>query len=187
VPVCGLVHSCNTWALMHACYRGSRLGVSHPLMCACGSVLQQELASAGLLATPDSPSPARFEWQTLGKLSYLQACIREGLRLFSPAANGSWRMSAHTDIQISHNLTLPKASATMDASLSLRCMLVCVLCMWVAFLLGRKGQGCLHVWPIASGEHVLLLISLTVEGVLSPYQGAGVHRWEWSGGWQVKY
>lgn len=80
----------------------------HPPRCLSAAAVQQELASAGLLATPDCPNPARFEWQTLGKLSYLQACIREGLRLFSPAANGSWRLSAHADIQISPDITLPK-------------------------------------------------------------------------------
>lgn len=88
-----------------------------PHLPVCVAILQQEMASAGLLATSDSPTPARFGWQALGKLSYLQACIREGLRLFSPAANGSWRMSAHTDIQISHNLTLPKVCVAMDATL----------------------------------------------------------------------
>lgn len=35
-------------------------------------VCVQELAGAGLLASPDNLHPPRFEWQTLGKLQYLQ-------------------------------------------------------------------------------------------------------------------
>jgi hypothetical protein len=35
-------------------------------------LLLQELDAAGLLASPQSPTPPRFEWQTLGKLPYLQ-------------------------------------------------------------------------------------------------------------------
>lgn len=77
----------------------------------------QELSGSGLLAGPDSPHPPRFEWQTLGKLQYLQACIREGLRLFSPAANGSWRLCTTADIQISKGLTLPKVDGRLGASL----------------------------------------------------------------------
>jgi hypothetical protein len=68
----------------------------------------QELESAGLLATPSNPHPAAFTWQQLGKLQYLQAVIREGLRLFSPAANGSFRLNAAGDLKLKEGLIIPK-------------------------------------------------------------------------------
>jgi hypothetical protein len=68
----------------------------------------QELDAAGLLATPVNPSPSPFTWQLLGKLQYLQAVIREGLRLFSPAANGSFRMNTAAALQLKPGLVIPK-------------------------------------------------------------------------------
>lgn len=62
----------------------------------------------GLLATPQNPIPTPFTWHLLGKLQYLQAVIREGLRLFSPAANGSFRFNAAADLQLREDLVVPK-------------------------------------------------------------------------------
>uniref|UniRef100_A0A383VZN8 Cytochrome P450 n=1 Tax=Tetradesmus obliquus TaxID=3088 RepID=A0A383VZN8_TETOB len=70
--------------------------------------LEQELDSAGLLATAANPQPSPFTWQLLGKLQFLQAVIREGLRLFSPAANGSFRMNIAGDLQLREGLVIPK-------------------------------------------------------------------------------
>lgn len=66
----------------------------------------QELDQAGLLVTSDRPQPRLFDWSDLGRLPYLNAVIKEGLRLFSPAATGSWRLTdKHLDI---NGLKLPK-------------------------------------------------------------------------------
>lgn len=72
------------------------------------AALERELEGAGLLVGASNPQPPRFEWRTLGRLPYLQAVIREGLRLFSPAANGTWRLCSSTDIQLTPDLVLPK-------------------------------------------------------------------------------
>jgi cytochrome P450 len=70
----------------------------------------QELEAAGLLATAANPTPSPFTWQLLGKLQYLQAVIREGLRLFSPAANGSFRMNTAAELQLKPGLVIPKVN-----------------------------------------------------------------------------
>ena len=74
----------------------------------------QELDSVGLLATPANPKPAAFTWQLLGKLQFLQAVIREGLRLFSPAANGSFRMNIAGDLQLKPGLVIPKVRVVIS-------------------------------------------------------------------------
>ncbi|GBF98675.1 cytochrome P450 [Raphidocelis subcapitata] len=53
--------------------------------------LVRELAAAGLAPTADAPQPRGFEWSDGGRLPYLQAVIRESLRLFSPASLGTTR------------------------------------------------------------------------------------------------
>jgi cytochrome P450 len=73
--------------------------------------LESELASVGLLASAENPAPQQFSWQLLGKLSYLQAVIREGLRLFSPAATGTWRLTTHNDITLRPDLKIPQGIA----------------------------------------------------------------------------
>eukprot|EP00884_Botryococcus_braunii_P016359 jgi/Botrbrau1/3406/Bobra.0337s0042.1 len=46
-----------------------------------------ELAQHGLLASPGNPAPRAVEWNDLGKLTYLNAVIKESTRLFSVGAN----------------------------------------------------------------------------------------------------
>eukprot|EP00879_Flechtneria_rotunda_P010935 GHRR01011426.1.p1 GENE.GHRR01011426.1~~GHRR01011426.1.p1 ORF type:complete len:628 (+),score=243.39 GHRR01011426.1:210-2093(+) len=72
------------------------------------SKLEQELDAHGLLATPNNPAPEPFTWQLLGKLPYLNAVIKEGLRLFSPAANGSFRINMEKDVELPGGLVIPK-------------------------------------------------------------------------------
>lgn len=45
--------------------------------------------------------------------THTQACIREGLRLFSPAANGSWRLCTTADIALSKDVTLPRVRGVL--------------------------------------------------------------------------
>jgi hypothetical protein len=74
----------------------------------------------GLLANPTNPQPAAFTWQLLGKLQYLQAVIREGLRLFSPAANGSFRLNTTGDLKLKEGLVIPKVSSQCQRSFRCR-------------------------------------------------------------------
>jgi cytochrome P450 len=68
--------------------------------------LSQELDRHGLLATPANPNPRMFEWSDLGKLTYLNAVIKEVLRVCSPVALGSIRVA--TDDIVVDDLFLPK-------------------------------------------------------------------------------
>ena len=51
-----------------------------------------ELESLGLLATPGNPIPRRLEYADLAKLPYMDAVLRESLRLLPVSAAG---LAAH--------------------------------------------------------------------------------------------
>jgi cytochrome P450 len=59
-----------------------------------------ELDAAGLLATPERPEPRRLEWADLGKLVYLQAFIKEVLRMYPPVGIGQLRMCHTHDLRL---------------------------------------------------------------------------------------
>jgi hypothetical protein len=109
----------------------------------CSTVLcMQELDAAGLLATPANPSPSPFTWQLLGKLQYLQAVIREGLRLFSPAANGSFRMNTAAELQLKPGLVIPKVRGSMLMWCFLRGSTLNALSGWWPLCVCRSSSGC---------------------------------------------
>lgn len=71
----------------HAISWSLGLLASHPSV---QDKLASELGDAGLLASP-GVSPRDFEWSDLSRLPYLNAVIKEALRLFQPASGGSAR------------------------------------------------------------------------------------------------
>lgn len=81
-----------TWAL--------GLLATHP---STQSALARELAGAGLAPSTDSSAaaatPRAFDWADLNKLPYLNAVIKETLRLYSPASLGSSR-EAVRDVEV---------------------------------------------------------------------------------------
>jgi cytochrome P450 len=52
----------------------------------------------------------KFDWVDLARLPYLNAVIKESLRLFSPASMGTMR-EAHKDVTICGH-TVPKVSTS---------------------------------------------------------------------------
>ncbi|CAK0787662.1 hypothetical protein CVIRNUC_010884 [Coccomyxa viridis] len=66
-----------------------------------------ELAEHGLLATKDNPNPRTLAYPDLGKLTYLQAVIKETLRMYPPVGIGQVRVSASHDITLADRLHLP--------------------------------------------------------------------------------
>ncbi len=52
-----------------------------------------ELESLGLLATPGNPAPRRLEYADLAKLPYMDAVLRESLRLLPVSAAGLQRIT----------------------------------------------------------------------------------------------
>lgn len=59
-----------------------------------------ELDAAGLLATPARPEPRRLEWADLNKLVYMQAFIKEVLRMYPPVGVGQLRVSQTHDLKL---------------------------------------------------------------------------------------
>ena len=59
-----------------------------------------ELDAAGLLATPARPEPRRLEWADLNPLVYLQAFIKEVLRMYPPVGIGQLRMCHTHDLRL---------------------------------------------------------------------------------------
>ena len=59
-----------------------------------------ELDAAGLLATPSRPEPRKLEWADLSKLVYLQAFIKEVLRMYPPLGIGQLRVCHTHDLRL---------------------------------------------------------------------------------------
>eukprot|EP00884_Botryococcus_braunii_P001270 jgi/Botrbrau1/11143/Bobra.331_1s0011.2 len=72
--------------------------------------LVAELASLGLLASSGNPQPRQVEWEDLPKLVYLEAVIKETLRLYHPAGGGFIRQ-ASKDVSLGGHYTIPKSGA----------------------------------------------------------------------------
>lgn len=63
--------------------------------------LVEELRDAGLLATPDNPSPPAITAEALAGLTVLDAVCHESLRVFTPAPSGGIRvLTKDTDVRI---------------------------------------------------------------------------------------
>ncbi|KAG1667781.1 hypothetical protein FOA52_010818 [Chlamydomonas sp. UWO 241] len=56
--------------------------------------LEEELDSLGLLKTPKRREPRAVEWEDLGRMTFLNAVIKETLRVHSPAGMGTIRMAS---------------------------------------------------------------------------------------------
>ena len=70
-----------------------------------------ELDAAGLLATPSRPEPRRLEWADLNKLVYLQAFIKEVLRMYPPVGVGQVRVSHTHDLRLAAGrLVVPRGT-----------------------------------------------------------------------------
>ncbi|KAK9832710.1 hypothetical protein WJX81_002799 [Elliptochloris bilobata] len=80
----------------------------HPAVAA---KLAKELEAAGLLVTPARPCPRALEFADLAQLPYLQAVIKETLRLYPPVAVGQIRCNASKDVVLAGRLTLPRGTA----------------------------------------------------------------------------
>ncbi|KAK9801866.1 hypothetical protein WJX73_003752 [Symbiochloris irregularis] len=72
--------------------------------------LLRELDALELLATPSRPHPRPVSPQDLGRLSFLQAIIKEALRLYPPVGIGQIRVSRRHDITLAGKLHLPRGT-----------------------------------------------------------------------------
>eukprot|EP00775_Hariotina_reticulata_P003654 gene3654-3915_t len=52
-----------------------------------------ELATLGLMATPDKPQPDPLQWEHLAQLKYLAAVLQESMRLFPVVSSGTIRIT----------------------------------------------------------------------------------------------
>eukprot|EP00884_Botryococcus_braunii_P013433 jgi/Botrbrau1/22090/Bobra.0206s0016.1 len=68
-----------------------------------------ELASLGLLASPGNPEPRPIDWEDLTQLVYLDAVIKEGLRMWAPAALNTVRVVTY-DLTLGGRYQLPKGA-----------------------------------------------------------------------------
>eukprot|EP00884_Botryococcus_braunii_P020070 jgi/Botrbrau1/6747/Bobra.0324s0032.1 len=70
--------------------------------------LEAELDAAGLLVSPERPQPRRFAFSDI-QLPYLQAVVKESMRLHPVALNG-YRRIVVRDCQLSNGVLLPKGA-----------------------------------------------------------------------------
>eukprot|EP00884_Botryococcus_braunii_P022864 jgi/Botrbrau1/9261/Bobra.180_1s0018.1 len=71
--------------------------------------LTAELASLGLLASPGNPNPRPVQWDDLPKLVYLDAIIKESMRMWAPAALNTIRQTQY-DLKLGGKFWLPKGT-----------------------------------------------------------------------------
>jgi cytochrome P450 len=70
-----------------------------------------ELDAAELLVTPARPTPRNVEWSDLAKLTYLQAFIKEVLRMYPPVGIGQIRVCHTQDLVLAGGrLTVPRGA-----------------------------------------------------------------------------
>ncbi|KAK9832543.1 hypothetical protein WJX81_007874 [Elliptochloris bilobata] len=91
----------GTWALF--------LLAQHPEV---EARLAAELDAAKLLATPARPRPHQLQWADLGRLTYLQAVIKEVLRMYPPVGLGQIRISHRHDLHLAGGrIRVPRGTA----------------------------------------------------------------------------
>ncbi|KAK9834011.1 hypothetical protein WJX81_002816 [Elliptochloris bilobata] len=80
--------------------------------------LEAELDAAGLLVTPERPQPRTFTYADISKLPWLDACVKESMRL-QPVAHAGLRRVATRDVAFSSGLRIPKGTTVLGSQLSL--------------------------------------------------------------------
>ncbi|KAK9819693.1 hypothetical protein WJX72_001295 [[Myrmecia] bisecta] len=69
-----------------------------------------ELDAAGLLASKRQPQPRELVYEDLSKLTYLNAAIKEGLRMFPAVGTGTTRLNPKRDVLLGGKILIPKGS-----------------------------------------------------------------------------
>ncbi|KAK9827618.1 hypothetical protein WJX81_006830 [Elliptochloris bilobata] len=71
-----------------------------------------ELDALELLVTPARPQPRELEWADLGRLTYLQAVIKEVLRMYPPVGLGQIRVNSKRDLILAGGrMSIPAGTA----------------------------------------------------------------------------
>ncbi|KAK9820314.1 hypothetical protein WJX72_008814 [[Myrmecia] bisecta] len=69
-----------------------------------------ELAAAGLLASKRQPQPRQVAYEDLGRLTYLNAVIKEGLRMFPAVGTGTTRLNPKRDVLLGGKVLVPRGT-----------------------------------------------------------------------------
>ncbi|KAK9835968.1 hypothetical protein WJX81_002349 [Elliptochloris bilobata] len=80
--------------------------------------LEAELDEMGLLVTPARPRPRTFAFADISKLRYLDAILKESMRMRPVVTGGSLRVVAR-DLRLSNGLVLPRGITITGSNLSL--------------------------------------------------------------------